>query len=266
MSKESIKPVLIGEYDGVEYYKNCDGTISKIEDGIYKDVTVFVKPHYEISDINGNIKNIDVIIDDDMENIFYELPEGTVKCLSNDDYRLVSVVNYGCYKVVDSRAYGIATALEYVDEVESEKNEKVGKKSAIFLGLVLAGVIALTSALYMKETKSKREYLESDKTYEDSLDYFNKQIDANRMIDESLKEELKYYSKRYLDTMEPDVVNILKLANVLGTYSGSLKYDRIEELGYIFGCEDESETYDLLEYLETATPVDSEGYKKILKK
>lgn len=265
MSKKSIKPVLIGKYDGVEYYRNCDGSISQIVDGMYKDVTVYVKPHYEIIDENGEEKSIEVFLED-MRNLFYESPNGEIKYLSKDDYRLLSVDEYGCFKVVDSRAFGIANALEYVDEIENIKYEKSGKRTTVFLGLVLAGVIALTSALYMKETKSKREYLESDKTYEDSLDYFNREINKNHMIDDELKTELKYYGKRYLQTMEPSINDILDMANKLSTYSGMLSYDHIEELGYILGCEDSSETYDLIEYLQTATPVDSEGYKKILKK
>lgn len=260
MKSESVKPKLIGEYEGISYYRNCDDSLSKFENGEYKDISVYVEPNYHIIDRNGNELELDVIHDDDFGNLIYIDSDGLVKFMSKDDYSLININKVGCFKIVDSRAYSIATSLEYVTEKEDAKNEISMKRTVGAAALLLIGVIGLTSALYRKETKPIREYLESQKTFEDSLDFINGAIDSNIMTDEQEKNEFRYYGKRYLETMEPTTEDIIRLADKFKTYTSAYN-NRIDEYGYIFNCEDEATTYDLLEYLETSVPEDSLAYR-----
>lgn len=135
------------------------------------------------------------------------------------------------------------------------------KKKKLKTLIVSLALITTLSTIYMTTEKQDEVTLViSEKDNNDYYNYLRKCIASNKTLDESKKEELYYFTCRYIDTMDYDLKNIIEIGNKIKTYDFS--YDNIDTiLEILFDC-----TYidlqDLKEYFYTSYPISYYGKQK----
>ena len=171
-----------------------------------------------------------------------------------DEYFDEDLKCLGFKEPVISKDLAIAKALEYSSEIQRVKKAKKVKLKVVYGALVLSTLLVGGSVQYTNAEANKPLSMLSEDTFEDFKDELRSVIADNDSLEEQEKEDIYFYVVRYLETMDPTTNDIKSIEHNIKEYV-SRNEDRIEQMGIIFNCDNESSTYDLLEYLETCEPI-----------
>lgn len=135
------------------------------------------------------------------------------------------------------------------------------KKKKLKTLIVSLALITTLSTIYMATEKQDEVTLViSEKDNNDYYAYLRKCIASNKTLDESKKEELYYFTCRYIDTMDYNVKDIIEIGNKIKMFD--FTYDNINNiLEVLFKCND-IDLQDLKEYFYTSYPISYYGKQK----
>ena len=191
------------------------------------------------------------------DNSYYKYLDGKFALIPTyDEYYDEDLKNLGFKEPVISEDLAIAKALEYRSNIKRIEKSRKAKIKVAIAAISLTGLLIGGSVEYTRAEANKPLSLQPDEVFEEYKDNFRSVIANNDTLDEETKEEIYFYVVRYLETMDP-TANDLKVIESNIKYYVDYDLDRIKELGIIFNCESDAETYDLLEYLETCEPIDN---------
>ena len=139
-------------------------------------------------------------------------------------------------------------------------NIKYKKKKLKTLIASLALITTLSTIYMTTEKQDEVTLVISEKDNNDYYAYLRKCIASNKTLDESKKEELYYFTCRYIDTMDYNVKDIIEIGYKIKMFD--FTYDNINNiLEVLFKCND-IDLQDLKEYFYTSYPISYYGKQK----